>query len=92
MEFRSRITMILRWKGNYHKVLAVRIPGKDLYRFDCLNLKTHKTETFKFRLGGFLEAADTAFKTMKKPKDIFFLDMDNHAKAIVATEEQTNKL
>jgi hypothetical protein len=29
---------------------------------------------------------------MKKPKDIFLLDMDNHAKATVATEEQINKL
>jgi hypothetical protein len=42
-------------------------------------------------LEGFLEAADIAFKTMKKPTDILLLDMDNHAKAIVATQEQTNK-
>jgi hypothetical protein len=54
MEFRSKGTMLLRWKGKVYKVLAVRIPRKDLYRFECLNLKTNQTETFKFRLGGFL--------------------------------------
>jgi hypothetical protein len=29
---------------------------------------------------------------MKKPKDIFLLDMDNHGKAVVVTEEQISKL
>jgi len=29
---------------------------------------------------------------MKKPTEIFLLDMNNHAKAVVATEEQINKL
>jgi hypothetical protein len=46
--------MILRYKGSNYKVLAVRSPAKDLYHFECLNLKTNQTETFKFRLGGFL--------------------------------------
>jgi len=47
--------------------LGSSLPRKDLYRFECLNLKTNQTQTFKFRLGGFLEAADAAFRTMNKP-------------------------
>jgi hypothetical protein len=40
----------------------------------------------------FLEAADVAFKTKKRPQDMFLLEVDNHAKAVVVTQEQINKL
>jgi hypothetical protein len=35
--------LLLRWKGCFYKVLAVRSPAKDLYRFECLNLKPTKS-------------------------------------------------
>jgi hypothetical protein len=92
MEFRSRGSMFLRWKSQNYKVLCVRNPARDCYRFECINLETDKKETFKFRLGGFLEAANQAFKTMTKPQDVFFLDMDHNAQARILTEEQINKL
>jgi predicted nucleic acid-binding protein len=38
------------------------------------------------------EVADAAFKAMRKPKDIFLIDMDNHGKAVVVTEEQIIRL
>jgi hypothetical protein len=33
------------------------------------------------------EAAEVSFNILKKPRDIFLQDMDNHAKAVVATQE-----
>jgi hypothetical protein len=79
--------MILRWKSSVYKVQAIRNPAKDPYRFECRDLKTNEIKLLKFSLSGLLETADTEFKTMKKPKDIFLLYMGNHAKAIVATQE-----
>jgi len=35
---------------------------------------------------------ESALKTMKKPKDIFLMDMDNQGKAAVLTEEQITRL
>ena len=46
----------------------------------------------KLGISGFLEAADKAFKVMKGPKDIFFLDVDNNGEWKVVNEDQLRKL
>jgi hypothetical protein len=46
MEFRSKGTLLLRWKGQVYKILAVRSPGKNIYRFQRLNIKTDKNPAF----------------------------------------------
>jgi hypothetical protein len=46
MEFRSKGTLLPRLKGSVYKVLAVRSPGKNIYRFQSLNIKTDKNPAF----------------------------------------------
>ena len=47
---------------------------------------------YRFIVSGLLDAADQAFKVMKSPKDIFFLDLDNNGKWKVVNEDQLKKL
>ena len=48
-------------------------------------LETIKTDVQVIASAASSKTADIA-KAMKKPKDVFFLDMGNHAKAIIATK------
>jgi hypothetical protein len=43
-------------------------------------------------MSGLLEAIDQAFKIMKSPKDLFFLDLDNKGKWKIVNEDQLKKL
>ena len=92
MEIRAKGTMILRVKGRFYKVLKLRTTGDNNYTFECKDLDTKEEKTLQLNLSGLLEAADTAFKTMKNPKDIFFLDLDNNGEWKVLTEKQLSKL
>lgn len=84
--------MILRYSGRFYKVIEVRSHGGSSYTFDCRDLSDKQIRTLSFSLSGFLEAADQAFKVMKSPKDIFFLDLDNNGKWKIVNEDQLQKL
>ena len=43
-------------------------------------------------MSGLLEAIDHAFKVMKSPKDVFFLDLDNKGEWKVVTEKQLERM
>jgi hypothetical protein len=92
MESKSKGTMILRCTGRFYKVIKVRTRGHNSYTFECKELDTKKSRILEFSLSGFLEAADQAFKVMRSPKDIFFLDLDNNGKWKVVNEDQLKTL
>jgi len=52
----------------FYFFLQTRSPGRNVYHFQCLNIETDKTQTLHFRLAGFLEDTEVAFKAMKKPQ------------------------
>jgi hypothetical protein len=68
--------MILRSGGRFYKVLKMGKGEKNAYMFECKDLRTREDKVFQFRLSGFLEVGEHDFETMKSPKDIFFLDLD----------------
>ena len=80
--------MILRSKGRFYKVLKLRSTKDNNYTFECKDLDTKEEKNLQFNLSSMLEAADTAFKTMKNPKDIFFLDLDRDGKWKIVTEDK----
>jgi hypothetical protein len=92
VESRTKGTMILRYSGRFYKVIKVRSHGDNSYTFECKDLDTKKSQVLKFSLSGFLEAADKAFKVMKSPKDIFFLDLDSGGKWKIVNEDKLRKL
>ena len=84
--------MILRYNGRFYKVIKARSRGDNSYTFECIDIDSKQSKTLKFSLSGFLEAADRAFSTMKGPKDIFFLDLDNEGKWKVVNEDELKRL
>jgi hypothetical protein len=38
--------MLIRWKGQVYKVLAVHSPERNIYHFECGNLKTDRNPAF----------------------------------------------
>ena len=92
MESQTKGTMILRYNGRFYKVINVRSRGDNNYIFESKDLDTKEDTILKFNMSGLLEATDQAFKAMKSPKDIFFLDLDNHGKWKVVNDDQLNKL
>jgi len=88
VESRTKGTMILRSKGRFYKVLKLRSTGDNNYTFECKDLDTKEDKSLQFNLSGMLESAETAFKSMKSPKDIFFLDLDNNGEWKIVTEDQ----
>ena len=84
--------MILCCDGRFYKVLKIRSHGDNNYIFESKDLDTKEDTILKFNMSGLLEGADQAFKAMKSPKDIFFLDLDNHGKWKVVSEDQLEKL
>ena len=87
MESRTKGTMILRFKGKFYKVIRSRSQVDNNYVFECKDLDTKEDKTLQLNLSGFLEAADQAFKVMKSPKDIFFLDLDRNGEWKVINED-----
>ena len=79
-------------RRRFYKVLKIRSRGDNTYTFESKDIDTKQSKTLKFGLSGFLEAADRAFSTMKSPKDIFFLDLDNNGEWKVVNEDQLEKL
>ena len=92
MESRAKGTMILRSGGGFYKVLKLRSRGENSYVFECKDLEMRKSRVFNFKMLGLLEAVNEAFKVMKSPKDIFFLDLDNKGKWEIINEDQLQKL
>jgi len=92
VESKTNGTMILRCGGRFYKVLKLRSTGDNNYIFECKDLDTKEEKTLEYKLSGLLEAADQAFKVMKSPKDIFFLDLDNEGKWEVVNEDQIRRL
>jgi hypothetical protein len=92
MESRTKGTMILRCGGRFYKVLKLRSKGDNSYTFECKDLDTKERREFQFKMTGLLEVADRAFSTMKSPKDILFLDLDNNGKWKIVPENQIRKL
>jgi hypothetical protein len=85
-------TMILRYSGRFYKVIKVRSQGDNDWVFECKDLHTKKSQSLTLDLSDLLEALDKAFPSMKNPKDIFFLDLDNNGKWKVVNEDQLKKL
>ena len=92
MESRAKGTMILRSGGDFYKVLKLRRQGENSYVFECKDLEMRKSRVFNFKMRGLLEVLNEAFKVMKSPKDIFFLDLDNKGKWEIINEDQLQKL
>jgi hypothetical protein len=84
--------MILRCGGRFYKVLKVRSRGGNSYTFECIDVDSKQSRTLRFKLSGFLEAAERAFSIMKSPKDIFILGLDNEGKWKVMNEDQMRHL
>jgi hypothetical protein len=84
--------MILRYRGRFYKVTNVRSRGDNNWAFECKDLDTKQNQTLMLTLSGFLEALDKALPAMKNPKDIFFIDFDNHGQWKVVNEDQLRKL
>jgi hypothetical protein len=87
MESRTKGTMILRFKGKFYKVIRSRSQVDNNYVFECKDPDTKEDKTLCFNMSGFLEAADQAFKVMKSPKDIFFLDLDRNGEWKIINED-----
>ena len=87
MESTTKGTMILRSSERFYKVVQVHGSGGNNFVFECKDLDTKEDKTLHFNLSGFLEAADQAFKVMKSPKDIFFLDLDRNGEWKVINED-----
>ena len=90
VESKTKGTIILRCGGRFYKVLKLRSTGDNNYTFECKDVDTREEKTLEFKMSGLLEAADQAFKVMKSPKDIFFLDLDNNGKWKIVSEDQLN--
>jgi predicted nucleic acid-binding protein len=80
--------MILRCGGRFYKVLKLRSSGENSYTFECKDLDTKESRVFQYKISGLLEALDRAFKIMKDPKDIFFLDIDRNGEWRIVKESQ----
>ena len=91
METQSKGTLILRVRGRFFKVLAVRSRGDNWYTFECKSLDSKESCTFKYQLLGMLEAMNHATSLMKKPEDIMMIDMDNQGEWKLMTKEQIEK-
>lgn len=92
MESKTKGTMILRSSGRFCKVLKLRSKGDNSCTFECKDLDTKQDKILQFAMSGLLEATDQAFKAMKSPKNIFFLDMDDSGKWKVVNEDQIRRL
>ncbi len=92
VENRTKGTMILRCGGRFYKVPKLRSSGENTYTFECKDLDPKENKILQFTLSGLLEAANRAFKIMKKPKDIFFLDLDHGGEWKIVSEDQLNKI
>ena len=91
LESKTKGTMILRCGGRFYKVLKIRIRGGNNYSFEVKELDVKQEKILEFNMSGLLEATDQAFKVMKSPKDIFFLDLDNNGKWKVVNEDDLRK-
>ena len=87
MASQTRGTMLLRFDGRFYKVLKVLNSGGNNFTFKCKDFDSKEDKTLHFNMSGFLEAADQAFKVMKSPKDIFFLDLDRNGEWKVINED-----
>jgi hypothetical protein len=92
VESKTKGSMILRYSGRFYKVLKIRSRVDNNYIFEAKDLDTKRDKVLEFNMSGLLEAADQAFKAMKSPKDILFLDLDNNGKWKVVNEDQLKKL
>jgi hypothetical protein len=43
LESRTKGTMILRYKGQFYKVIRVRSQGDNVYTFECKDIDTKKS-------------------------------------------------
>ena len=80
--------MILRSGGRFYKVLKLIKHEDSFYSFECRDLDKREDKILHFNMSGLLEAADQAFKVMKSPKDISFLDLDRDGEWRIVTEDQ----
>lgn len=83
--------MILRCGGRFYKVLKLKSIGNNDYTFECKDLETKTDKILQFKMTGLLEAVDQAFKALKSPKDIFFVDLDNDGQWKIVNEDQLMK-
>jgi len=74
------------------KVLKIRSRGDNNWTFKCKDLDKKKNQPLTLNLSNFLEAVDKALPAMKTPKDIFFLDFDNHGQWKVVNEGELRRL
>ena len=91
VESRTKGTMILRCGGCFYKILKLRSTEDNNYLFECKDLDTKESKVFRSTLSGLLEAADRAFRMMKSPEDIFFLDLDRNGIWKVVNEDHLRK-
>jgi len=85
-------TFILKDKGRFFKVIAVRPVGDNRYVFDCRELVSKESEVLTFRMLGLLEALDAAARVMTNPKDILLMDLDNQGKWKILSKDEVDRI
>ena len=85
--FRSKGTLIIRRRGRFYKVLRTRHLGDNWWTFECKDLDTKKDAFFDYQVLGMWEVLDKA-STMKDPKDILLIDLDQQGKWAIRTRQE----
>ena len=84
---RSKGTLILRRKGRFYKVMHTRHAKDNRWMFKCKDMDKKKDVTFNFQIPRMWEVLDKA-STMKDPKDILLIDLDQQGKWMIWTQDE----
>ena len=85
--FRSKSTLIIRRRGRFYKVLRTRHKGNNWWTFECKDVDTKKDASFDYQMLGMWEVLEKA-STMKDPKDILLIDLDQQGKWAIRTRKE----
>ncbi len=85
--FRSKGTLIIRRRGLFYRVLRTRHLRHNWWTFRCKDIDTKKDAFFDYQVLGMWEVLDKA-STMKDPKDILLIDLDQQGKWAIRTRQE----
>ena len=91
MIVRSKGTLILRRRGRFYKVIRTTHVKDKWWIFECKDIDKKENVTFNFQILGMWEVLDKA-STMKDPKDILLIDLDQQGKWMIWTQDKLKKL
>lgn len=91
MKNQIKRTLILRREGRLYEVIVARRAKGNWWTFECKDLETRQNRIFKHQMLGMLEAMDAAASTLKDPKDILLIDLDNQGKWKTMRKDETER-